>query len=102
MRLSKVISILFAKSILNALFFYRLDVILTYVIETQRTKHHTRKNTMSETVTIKLNYLNEVVSIENNNETPNWRKASIVIGERLPMGLVSLMSQNPSRFNIVR
>ena len=57
---------------------------------------------MNEVVTIKLNFLNEVVSIDNNSDTPSWRKVAITVGERLPMGLVALMSQNPKRFNIVR
>ena len=57
---------------------------------------------MSERVTIKLDFLNEVISIENNNETENWGKAKISVGQRLPMQMVMLLCQNPSRFNIVR
>ena len=57
---------------------------------------------MSEKVTIKLNFLNEVISIENNNETENWGKAKISVGQRLPMQVVMLLCQNTSRFNIVR
>ena len=68
-----------------------------------KTTHHTdEENTVSEKVTIKLNFLNEVISIENNNETENWHKLKISVGQRLPMKMVMLLCQNPNRFNIVR
>jgi hypothetical protein len=68
----------------------------------RRKQHTDEENTMSEKVTIKLNFLNEVLSIENNNETENWHRVKISVGQRLPMQMVMLLCQNPSRFNIVR
>ena len=57
---------------------------------------------MDNVVTVKINSLNFIVGIENNNEVPGYKKADIKIGQRLPKSLLALFLMNPHRFNIQR
>ena len=55
----------------------------------------------NETVTIELNRMRYVLSVENNNETDNYKKAAVAVGDQLAKELVALFLMNPHRFNIV-
>ena len=56
----------------------------------------------NDIVEISVDGWNKIVSVENNHETPNYRKTTIKVGERMPKGLLSLLRMNPQRFNVVR
>ena len=55
----------------------------------------------NETVTIELNRMRYVLSVENNNETDNYKKAAVTVGDKLDKELVALFLMNPHRFNVV-
>ena len=43
---------------------------------------------------------NKVLAIENNNETENYRKVGLSVGDVIPTQLKALMLMNPHRFEI--
>jgi len=43
---------------------------------------------------------NKVLKIENNNETENFRKVGLSVGDIIPIQLKALMLMNPNRFEI--
>ena len=76
----------------------------TCVRQTQHTTPNRKRDMTNnnEVVTITLNTVHVVTKVENNHETPNYRKTTIKVGERMPKGLLSLLRMNPQRFNVVR
>lgn len=55
----------------------------------------------NETVTIKLNRMRFVLSVENNIESDNYKKANVSVGDLLDKGSIALMLMNPHRFNVI-
>ena len=53
-------------------------------------------------VEITLNQSNVVLAINNNTETPNFKKAKISVGDKIESEFFALMLMNPHRFKIIR
>ena len=65
----------------------------------QHHKHHKQGNETMEKVIITVKK-NKVLKIENNNETENFRKVGLSVGDIIPIQLKALMLMNPNRFEI--